>query len=791
MKNDKIKYLLCLLFFILLAIVTFRCVLPADYVFSASDLNIGRLAFKKNHLPELITGYFTANQVMGSSGYGLMLFNVLMALLPLEFFANNIYGMLLVFGSLSMVWFLRLWNRGWCSSVFGALIAFWVNSIMLAAGGHAYKMEVLAFTILALCLIERSVRARSKRQCIGFSLLAGLCIGMMMIEQQDVAFLSGLFLAPYALFRLIQVHRCRLLQWVALLAPLAIVALLFSGSTMLKSYKSNIAGAASIQGDSQQKWNFITQWSLVPGEWPDLIASGWGGWGTGRPDGPYWGTMGQSAEWESTGKGMRNFKITSKYIGIIPFLFGVLGVIAAFKSRKQQEGACVLFWSVAGIFALLLSYGKYSLLYKLFYHLPLIGDIRDQSKFLDLFQVFVAIVAAYGLDEFIRSEKTTASKWFALISGALFGLFLLAGLRLYFLPAGQIETFTEMGFGQYAELMVENMSTAWIHTAIITLVCALSGFLLWKKGHAQWLGVLFLAVMTADSLVLTSHYFKATDTSALKRGNVLINYLKTNQGNERSAFVDASGIYNQWLASDGPYHGINLFNIWQMPRMPAEYKEYLGKVGRNQIRLWELSSVKHIAAPASILKQLQQNPVLGKQFKPVLNYQVPTAKGLRKDVLLEFSGAIPRFALYTGWVSLPLEKQCEMLASPSHDPSRTLLVDAAAGLVRSEGRTFTALSGTVSGHSATVKVNADTQSIVRFSQRIQPGWNVHVDGRPAKLIAVDYLSMGVVVPAGQHTVEFRCVNGKPQVLFALAVLVVSLAAGMALVLLPKRTQLND
>ena len=84
MKSDRIKFLLSVLFFVVLALITFRCTFGENMVFSASDLNIGRLAFKKNYLPESLTGYFTANQVMGSSGSHFILFNILMALLPLK-----------------------------------------------------------------------------------------------------------------------------------------------------------------------------------------------------------------------------------------------------------------------------------------------------------------------------------------------------------------------------------------------------------------------------------------------------------------------------------------------------------------------------------------------------------------------------------------------------------------------------------------------------------------------------------------------------------------------------------
>ena len=371
MKKEKIYYLFCLLFFVLFASITFRCAWGSDMVFSASDLNIGRLAFKKYNLPEMLTGYFSANQVLGGAGSGMTLFHFLLALMPLEFFANTFYGLVLVVGSMATVWFLRIWGRSWLGSVLGALVAFWVNSIMLASGGHAYKMEVLALSVVSFALIEKSVRAVSIRRSVGFALLSGLSIGVMMIEQQDVALLAGLFIGAYALFRLFQLYRKSVLRWLALLLPIALVALPLSAPTVLKSYRVNIAGAASVQGDGDEKWNYITQWSMIPSEWPDLIALGWSGWSTGNPKGPYWGKIGCFAGWKKQDlfaewkkqkryAGVKedyaewrkkyiisnwgkihqgeNFKLTSSYFGIIPFLLMFFGVFYAFKKRKTEEG---------------------------------------------------------------------------------------------------------------------------------------------------------------------------------------------------------------------------------------------------------------------------------------------------------------------------------------------------------------------------------------------------------------------------------------------------------------------
>jgi len=778
MKSDRIKFLLCVLFFVVLATITFRCAWGSDRVFASSDLNIGRLAFIKHLLPDSFIGYYRSVELLGISSFGVSLFNVFLSIMPLTLFADAFYGAMLVSGSLALVWFLRMWSRSWPASVFGALISFWVNSIMLAQSGHAYKMEVLVFSVLGLCLIEKAIRAASIRKTAGFSVLAGLSVGIMMIEQQDVALFAGLFVGSYAVFRLIQAHGKAVLRWLAVLAPIGVVAVLLSGGTVMKSYKSNIAGAASVQGGGDEKWNFITQWSAVPKEWPDLIALGWGGWSTGNPKGPYWGKLGRSAEWETTGKGFQNFKLNSSaYFGMIPFLLGAFGFAGALKNRRSEDGGAVLFWCIAGLLGFWLAFGKYSLLYKLFYQLPLISNIRAPIKLLDNFQICLGITAAYGLDCLISTGKGgKLAKTLWIVSAVFAGLMLLAGLKILAFPASRMAEFSKMGFEPYAEIMVRNMSNAWFHSALLTLLCGGFAFVAWKGFKAaKWIPVAFIAAIAADSLVLTSHHFRANEIAVLKKGNGLINYLKANQGDERIYFMDQGGVYNQWLAADGPFHRLNFFNIWQMSRMPGDYKEFLGTVGQNQIRLWELAAIKYVAAPAGVMQQLQQNSELGKRFQPTLNYQVPTAQGMRKDVLLEFKTAIPRFALFHGWQTVPREDQCALLASPSHNPHRSLLLEPGSNLESYSATTeFQPLEVEVTKRKARMVVQSPEAAVVRFSQYYQPGWRVLVDGEPAKLLRVDYICMGVAVPPGEHIVEFRCLNGALKAIFVLGVLVASI-----------------
>jgi uncharacterized membrane protein YfhO len=87
---------------------------------------------------------------------------------------------------------------------------------------------------------------------------------------------------------------------------------------------------------------------------------------------------------------------------------------------------------------------------------------------------------------------------------------------------------------------------------------------------------------------------------------------------------------------------------------------------------------------------------------------------------------------------------------------------------------------TFSTSEVVAEVVTSEPAILRFSQHYQPGWKVFVDGKEAKLLRVDYLCMGVQLPPGKHTVQFKCPRTSGA-LFVAAVFVISLTGGLLLI----------
>ncbi len=51
-------------------------------------------------------------------------------------------------------------------------------------------------------------------------------------------------------------------------------------------------------------------------------------------------------------------------------------------------------------------------------------------------------------------------------------------------------------------------------------------------------------------------------------------------------------------------------------------------------------------------------------------------------------------------------------------------------------------------------VDAARQSLLVVAESYYPGWRATIDGQPAAILRANYLSQGLIMPQGRHTVEF-------------------------------------
>ncbi len=417
-------------------IMVFFMLWRGSQVLFTTDDNIGINAMLARSMPASFGGWWSHGDLLGVPGAVPLnwTFSILFLFGPV-WFTNWVHAVDLFFAAIFLLAFLRSHGASIFASAIGCISSFWVGTnFTLLYAGHTGKFGLLLFAAVFLWSIQRAVHGI----CWPWFVVAGMALGGMLLEQQDVAILMGVAFGAYVVFLIVRMPRRRILALIGASISLVCVSILLSGGVAINAYVMNVDSAAVMQETIPfAKWEFVTQWSQPPDETIDLIAPGYMGLRSGEPDGPYWGRAGRSAGWEKTGQGFMNFRLESQYIGAIPIAFAMFAVVAALLGKKEEFGswpvdrklvrniegtatstfqspaplswsdrrAEILFWGAVAVITLMLAWGKYFPLYALFYKLPVVNNIRNPIKFIQVFQLALGILAAYGLDVALRWRR--------------------------------------------------------------------------------------------------------------------------------------------------------------------------------------------------------------------------------------------------------------------------------------------------------------------------------------------------------------------------------------------------
>ncbi len=768
-----------------LALLLFYPVLRPSSVLFASDANIGEIQSLKESMPSAFLGFVKGFPLLGTShALPFTWTSLLMWLLPSTFVVSYTYLIDLFLASIFLTAFMRQHKIGWLSCFLGVMVAFWIGTnLTLIYAGHISKYGVLMFGSAALLCLEKMGRSN----CWHWPLLAGGALGMMMLEQPDVGLFMGVFLGSYAVYAVIRESGWNWRIVVAKCAACLAIVILFAGGGAWATYMENTRGIDVAEVRSpQERWDFSTQWSVPVDEVIDFIAPGYMGWRTQYPEGPYWGRTGQSADWKETRRGYQNFRLEGVYLGIIPFILASLALLSAFSGARSEniKKSEVLFWTSVLLVSLLLSFGRYFPLYRLFYQLPTVSSIRNPNKFLHIFQIALGLLAAFGLDALLRmpaSDKRIGVKSERLMRKFLLSLsgfavlFLLWGIISVSRRPATIASFVQQGWGAYSTVIVGNIIRSVFQGALLALLgTAFVWVLVRPRCRTAMvrisLTVLLLSVMAIDAFLMSRHYIHRVDVASQVGENAVFTFLKRNLGQQRIYCVD-DGSYNPWLSLHFPFQGIPAFNITAMPRMTTDYSVILKTLGNSPLRLWSLSSVRYILAPAQAWAQIKKDPELASVLKPVFGFNASiSSHGLAvtqvlspeisNQLILENKEALPRYSLFGNWRVAGDQQALAIMKSRGFDFHKEVLVAPEFSALLPPLQTDVAGPGAVRvlfSRANKVELEIDTKrpAILLGVTRYDKGWKAWLNGEHVPVLRCNYLCQGVVVPAGKHNLRLQ------------------------------------
>ncbi len=772
---------LWIFFLLLLGSMVFRNVVFRPGILMTTDNNIGAVASVAHVLPDGFKAAWFDEPLLGQgavripAGFTTSLF----CLLSVRAYMNGVHLLCLCLASVFLFLFLRRQGLHPAAGAFAAVTAYWLGSnLTLTYAGHTAKFGILFLSAAAL---YATTFMRDRRLIIPAGIFGALA-GMMFCEQQDVAIFFAMPLGGYFLLCLYRAGA----RWPARVAALGMaagLALVIASPSLLSGYKTSVEGVAAVQESPQQKWDFVTQWSWPPEESIAFIAPGYTGWRSGEPAGPYWGRMGRTPGWEHHHQGFMNFKLENTYLGIIPVLmafFALFWLPRPLPDKGGGEPAAnharseVLFWTVACVLALLLAFGKYFPLYALLYRLPVVNSIRNPNKFLQIFQVALAILSAWGLHGLIVRDGLAGGRRTVHAVLGVLGAFCL--LVLFWLLAraggGDAGTLARIGWPEAAANVISaNKTIAVAHLLVMSLVLlgTLWACLLLKMSTKCRIGIAtaMVILVSLDGVWLARHYITTMEPTWIS-SNPVTELLREELGAERVACARQDGFYNLWLTYLLPYHGIRAFNFTQMPRMPEEYRALLTAFSRDPMRLWRLSGVGAMLMPTDLFSRLTVQPENQSILQARMAFDVFSNAGSDLQVTESRTGhhmlamftpeASGRFRLVGGTRRFETaEEALTWLA----DSSITLFEAVAVHDLDAPDLTSAAShAGTVQVHhmSASVielEIDATMPAVLRCADRYDPDRKATLNGAPVPVFRVDYCMTGVFVPPGQHIVRLE------------------------------------
>ena len=429
-----------------LALLFWRSFLP-DFVHFSNDGPLGQQNVHWLRLPAALSGMWAdLNETGGNAGtYSPSISGALAWMLGPVGYAKFLAPITLFIVGIGAWMFFRRLNLSPLAATLGTLAAV-LNSTFFATAcwGVASQQIALGMDFLALSLVVSNTRETPWLVRWTRLALAGLCVGVNVMEAADIGALFSLFVAAFVMFKAITEEGGPVLikaaRGVSRVAVVAVFAGFLATQTILSLVGTSIQGVAGAGQDTETKaqhWDWATQWSLPKKETLGLIVPGLFGYKMDTPKdmmpalqdsyrgGVYWGGVGRDPALDrfldaggqgTPPSGFMRFTGGGNYCGILVLLIAAWAVAQSFRRQhspfSDAQKKLIWFWAAVVAISLPLAWGRFApMFYGLLYQLPYFSTIRNPCKFLIFLSWAVVILFAYGIHALNRRHlDSTAAK---------------------------------------------------------------------------------------------------------------------------------------------------------------------------------------------------------------------------------------------------------------------------------------------------------------------------------------------------------------------------------------------
>jgi hypothetical protein len=435
-------------------------------VFFANDSALGAMKESSARLPGTFTGFWGDFWWLGggapsSSPSISTLFGTVLS--PEHY--------LKVYAPLTMVFL------GWCAWFFFRQLRFAPMACVIAGIGAGLNMHFFSNACWGLgtwCVSAGMVFVAlgiivspDIRQLWIKGVLAGVSVGMVVMEGFDVGAILSIYVGIFLLFHFLNSEADSVkgaLKGLGTGTLVVIFSFLISASTLYGLIGTQLGGSvnAGNERDRQARWDFTVQWSIPKLESLRLFIPGLFGYRlrefTTSQDksGSYWGSVAEDPRIERLQSSdpktrvaaaaflgmpqqiqdimagddakMRN-DITQQvknsglqlrhtgsgeYAGLLVCLLAVFGLANSIRKTDSPYSAperrAIWFWGIAALFSLTAAWGQHGFVFQFIYELPYLTNIRSPMKFMHPLNICLIILSGYGLEVLYRRYLSTPAQ---------------------------------------------------------------------------------------------------------------------------------------------------------------------------------------------------------------------------------------------------------------------------------------------------------------------------------------------------------------------------------------------
>ena len=624
--------------------------------------------------------------------------------------------------------------RRWVAFVAG--LAFQWTGILTSwvYAGHDGRIIVASLAPLFFYFIHRGVRTARLPAFAGLAATTGFILLSFQIQNAYYLLLSGVLWAVFCLVRLRDGRPAAALAKVAALGVAAVAFGFLMAAVNFLPFRDYVA--ESPRGMTGGRgYEYSTSFSMPPRALVGLAVPEQVGATIESAEGRYVFPV---------YRGENPFRLHTEYVGGLVVVLVLLALVYARRNRY------VWFFGGLGVFALTLSLGGHTPLYRLYYALlPGLQRFRAPDLAYFILGFSLIVIAALALERLAELRDEAAARRAAdgaaplgRVSWVVIGVVAasVVGAGLFGVAAA------EMAEGTHGLTPAQG----WMRFAVFAGLAG-GALWLWTAGRMSTLAaVIALSVVTtADLWVIGKKFF-----------------LTTAGPQELYAADDVA----TWLTSrrqEGP------FRIWPVPGQSAwpslrnypmhhgleqaggehgnqlqRYNEYAGAGTQVYVDFHNFFEDPRFLHGANV-RYLVASVELGTPW-------LREAYRGSRAIVYENTAARPRAYLVGETIPVASPDQTlQALKSPAWDPARNAVVETPRAL----DLPATPLQGTarVTAYEpdmVTVRTEANRPALLVLADNFYHGWTATVDGRPAEIYRTNHTFRGVVVPAGSHEVRF-------------------------------------